>query len=96
MYRGLWFLGFTSQFALYSPVKAPLFLIRFVVTVRRKKRGQPRGYGTVTDMPHPSIQGSGNNDAVLRNVYTGRHVGLKPALIMGHLGLNAALNLLET
>lgn len=67
---GLWLLDFTSQFAPDSPVKAPLFLICFVVTVKGRE-GQPEGYGTVTDMPHPSIHRSGNNESMLRNVYMG-------------------------
>ncbi len=67
---GLWLLDFTSQFAPDSPVKAPLFLICFVVTVKGRA-GRPKGYGPVTDMPHPLLHTSGNNKGMLRNVYMG-------------------------
>ncbi len=95
---GLWLLDFTSQFAPDSPVRAPLFLICFVVTVKGRE-GQPEGYGTVTDMPHPSVHRSGNNNKRhAKKCLYGRHAWLKPVLIMmmGQLlHLNTALNLQE-
>lgn len=89
---GLRLLDFTSQFAPDSPVKAPLFLICFVVTVKGRE-GRPEGCGTVTDEPHPSIRRSANNESALRNVYTG---GMRDSKTGQLLHSNTALNLLET
>lgn len=60
---GLWLLDFTSQFAPDSPVRAPVFFICFVVPVKERE-GQPEGYGTVTDMPHPSIHRRGTTESM--------------------------------
>lgn len=69
---GLWLLDFTSQFAPDSPVKKKkkaFPLSYFLCCHCQGKEGRPEGCGTVTDMPHPSIQRSGNNESMLRNVY---------------------------
>lgn len=66
---GLWLLDFTSQFARDSPVKASFLFA--LLSLSKEERGQPEEYGTVIDMPHPFIHRRGNEESMLRNVYTG-------------------------